>query len=68
MNMDAKILNKILGPPGVTQLAGHHPANRKVASLIPGQGAGLGAPSQAAYGRQPINVSLHLFLPPLPFL
>ena len=60
---------------GVAQWTEHHPANQKVAGLIPGQGTCLGCgpgPQLGACESQlidislPIHVSLHLFLPPFP--
>ena len=54
---------------GVAQWVEHRPANWKVASSIPGQGTSLGywpGPQLGARGRQPINVSLPLFLSPCP--
>ena len=47
------------GLTGVAQWVGHCPADKKVASSIPGQGTGLGCRRV----RQPIGVSLPLFLP-----
>ena len=48
------------------------PVNQKVAGLIPSQGTGLGCgpgPQWGAHERQPhIDVSLPLFLPPVPSL
>ena len=51
----------------VAQLVGHRLKKRSVAGLIPGQGTCLGcgfSPDQGASERQPIDVSLPLFLPP----
>ena len=56
---------------GVAQWVGFHPAKRKVTALISGQGTCLGwGPGlpMGASKRQPINVSLPLFLPPFSFL
>ena len=48
------------------------PANQKGSGSFPSQGTGLGCgpgPQQGAQERQPhTDVSLHLFLPPFPFL
>ena len=54
---------------GVVQLVGCHPAKRKVTGSIPGQSICLGrgcGPRSGTYKRQPISVSLPLFLPPFP--
>ena len=56
---------------GVAQWVGHPPADQKVASSVPGQGTHLGCrpdPGLEACKRQPIDVSLPLFLPPFPSL
>ena len=58
----------------VAQLVGHHPAKQKVMGLIPDQGTCLGlrfCPWSCAYKMPQINVShidvsLPLFLPPIP--
>ena len=45
----------------MAQRVGHHPANREVASSIPGQGAYLGCrpgPWLGVFERQPMGVSL----------
>ena len=62
---------------GVAQWAGHHPVNQQVMGLILSQGTCLGCrpgTGQGACERQMINVSLThqvslpLFLPPIPSL
>ena len=56
---------------GVAQWVELCPANRKVASSIPGQGTYLGCrpgPQLRACERQPIDVSLPFFLLPFPSL
>ena len=57
---------------GVAQWIEHRPLNQRVAGLISSQGTCLGCgpgPQLGALKRQPhIDVSLPLFIPPLPFL
>ena len=53
------------GLAGVAQWIEHQPVNQKVTGLIPGQGTCLGCGPGSQLGaseRQPINVSLPLFL------
>ena len=61
-----------LAPAGVAQWIECRPVNQKVASSIPSQGTFLGCgpgPRLGALERQPhIDVSLPLFLPPIPSL
>ena len=52
---------------GVGQWIEHQPVNPKVTSSIPGQGPCLGCglgPQLGVCGRQPIDISLPLFLSP----
>ena len=60
-----------MSPGQLDHLVGHHPANREVTSSIPGQGTCLGCrpgPWLGACEKQPMDVSLALFLPPFPSL
>ena len=57
---------------GVAQWIECQPVNQRVPGSIPSQGTRLGCgpdPLGGMHERQPhIDVSLHLFLPPLPFV
>ena len=71
MVLDQKILSwlikTVFAVAGVAQWIEHQLANRKVAGSVPNQGTYLGfgsGPQLEACKRQPIDVSLPLFLPP----
>ena len=55
---------------GMDQWIEHLPVNQKIAGSIPSQGTCLGCtrgPLLGAYKKQPIDVSLPVFLSPFPF-